>query len=439
MRSARPARPAAAIPANSLETIAELRRELAQARAERDEALAQQAATTEVLQVINSSPGDLVPVFEAMLAKVRRLSGAFQGALRTFDGEAFHLAAADGEPDQIARLRELGPIQLGDARSGGPFALIARGERVVHIADLRETEAYRNDPVARERIDARGSRTWLTVALRKEETLLGVINVTRREVRPFSEREIALVRNFAAQAVIAMENARLITETREALEQQTATAEVLGIINSSPGDLTPVFDAILEKALSLCSADFGCMWLRDGDVIRAGAIRGAGEEFTNFLLRERVPVDSEMAVARAVRERFVIHQDDIRNGEYYRRGYPLAVFSADKAGIRSILMVPLSKEETGLGLLTIYRREIKPFTEKEIALVENFAAQAVIAMENARLITETREALEQQTATAEVLGVINSSPGDLAPVFDAMLEKAMHLCGATFGYMTDEI
>src|SRR5262249_39726690 len=161
--------------------------------------------------------------------------------------------------------------------------------------------------------------------------------------------------------VIAMENARLITETREALEQQTATAEVLQVINSSPGELTPVFDVMLDKALQLCLADYGVLWIRDGDVIRAGAIHGASEEFVDFLLRERVPVDADMAVARSVRERSVFHARDVKESEPYRRGVPLAVFSADRAGIRSILMVPLSKEDEGLGLLAIYRREVRPF------------------------------------------------------------------------------
>ena len=222
-------------------------------------------------------------------------------------------------------------------------------------------------------------------------------------------------------------------ERDEALARETAMAEVLQVINFSPGDLARVFDTMLDKALQLCSADYGVSWIRDRDVIRAGAIRGAAEEFTDFLLQERVPVNADMLVARAVRERSVIHLRDAKDSEPYRRGVPLAVFSADRAGIRTILMVPLWRKDEGLGLLTIYRREVRLFSEKEIALVQSFAAQAVIAMENARLITETREALEQQTATAEVLGVINSSPGDLAPVFDAMLDKALELCGAAFG------
>src|SRR5262249_43185615 len=152
---------------------------------------------------------------------------------------------------------------------------------------------------------------------------------------------------------------------------QTATAEVLGVINSSPGDLAPVFDAMLDKALRLCSAAFGVMWIRDGDVIRAGAIRGATEEFMDFLMRERVPVDSEMLLARAVRERTIIHVADVTTSEVYHRGVPLAVACADQAGIRTILMVPMSKEGEGLGLFTIYRQEVRPFPDKEVALVEN--------------------------------------------------------------------
>jgi GAF domain-containing protein/HAMP domain-containing protein/anti-sigma regulatory factor (Ser/Thr protein kinase) len=413
-------------------SYAELENKVEERTAELKEALDQQTATAEVLGVINSSPGDLAPVFDAMLEKATKLCEAAHGQLATFEGERYQTVAARGEPAFINFVLNRGPVLPG------PGTIIARiydGETTVHIDDIAADEAYRPSELVRKANELGGCRTMLGIALRKDERALGSIIVYRREVRPFTAKQIALLQNFAAQAVIAMENARLLTETREALEQQTATAEVLQVINSSPGDLAPVFDAMLDRALQLCSADYGVLWIRDGDVIRAGAIRGATEEFAEFLLQERVPFDADMLVARAVRERSVIHLRDAKDSEPYRRGVPLAVFSADRAGIRTILMVPLSKEDEGLGLLTIYRREVRLFSEKEIALVQNFAAQAVIAMENARLITETREALEQQTATAEVLGVINSSPGDLAPVFDAMLEKAMRLCEAAFGQL----
>jgi len=245
---------------------AELRRSLDEALRERDEALEQQTATAEVLGVINSSPGDLAPVFNAMLEKAMRLCDAAFGLLRTFDGEAFHAAALRGVPkvfeDSLRVPRRPGP--------GLPLYRLIQGESVVHVADVTDEDRYRSgDPIRVAFADLGGARTAVWVALRRNEDLLGALTIYRKEVRPFTEKQIALLENFAAQAVIAMENARLITETHEALNRQTATAEVLGVINTSPGDLTPVFDAILDKGLHLCEAAFGVLWTFDGDFFHA--------------------------------------------------------------------------------------------------------------------------------------------------------------------------
>jgi GAF domain-containing protein len=395
---------------------------LAECTAEREEALAREAAASEVLEVINSSPGDLAPVFDAMLERAMRLCEAAFGVMVGYDGEQFPTIATRDLPPAAADFLQT-PLA-----AEASLAELVRGENVIHIPDARETEAYRlGVPGRRSLVDLGGARTALWVALRKEQALLGAFVIYRQEVRPFSDKQIALLQNFAAQAVIAMENARLITETREALEQQTATAEVLQVINSSPGELAPVFDAMLEKAIRVCNAEAGVLLTYDGEYFKPVAHRGVAE-----FPRDPIRSHPETGSGRLARGEDIVHILDSASGAPVeaRDAGRLALL---ELGCRTQLAAALRKEGKLLGSFTIFRREVRPFTDKQIALLENFAAQAVIAMENARLLTETREALEQQTATAEVLRVINSSPGDLAPVFDAILDKGLDLCEAAFG------
>jgi GAF domain-containing protein len=266
-------------------------------------------------------------------------------------------------------------------------------------------------------------------------------------VRPFSDKEIRLLQNFAAQAVIAMENARLLNELRqrtddlsESLEQQTATSEVLKVISSSRGELELVFQAMLENATHICEANFGVLHLYESGGFRIGATHNAPSAFAEAVAR-RDPIfhpTLQHPLARVAATKDVVHVSDLALDEAYKNRDAGVVRLVELAGARSLIAVPMLKDDVFVGDIVIYRQEVRPFTEKQIALVQNFAAQAVIAIENARLLNELRqrtddlsESLEQQTATSEVLKVISSSPGELQPVFRAMLENAVRICEAS--------
>jgi PAS domain S-box-containing protein len=363
------------------------------------EALEQQTATAEVLQVINANPGNLVPVFEAMLERAARVCDVEFGNLRTWDGERFHFAAAYGGPHQAEWARRRGPFV---PPAGSPLGRIANGERVVQIPDALAEPAYQTDPGLRALTDASGFRSGVAVALRTDTALLGAITVFRQEVRPISGKQVTLIENFAAQAVIAMENARLINETREALERQTATAEVLQVINTSPGDLAPVFDALLEKALRLCEAAFGSLATYDGAYFHAVATRGVAPGYAASLNRPLPPFPA--GTGRLVAGESVVHIADITATDDYRLGVDHVRTAADQGGMRTALFVALRKDDTLLGRITIFRQEVRPFTDKQITLLQNFAAQAVIAMENARLLNEVRQRQEELRITFENMG-----------------------------------
>jgi class 3 adenylate cyclase/putative methionine-R-sulfoxide reductase with GAF domain len=391
--------------------------ELRQRTTDLTEALEQQTATSNVLQVISSSPGNLEPVFATMLENAVRLCDAKFGTINRWDGEALHLVATYNVPHAFAEFRSHTPFRPGPEN---PISRMLMTRTVIHFRDLATEQGYiERNPTFVAAVEFGGVRTFLAVPMLKENELIGVVIVYRQEVRPFSDKQIEVARNFAAQAVIAIENARLLNELRqrtedlgqrttdltEALEQQTATSEVLQVISSSPGDLEPVFAAMLGSATRICEAKFGNLFLREEDAFRAVAWHGE-PMYVNTWRGPALTIKTDMAdlpLARVAATKQRVHVADLRQEAAYKAGHEQLAALVDKGGARTLLIVPMLKEQTLVGAITLYRQEVRPFSAKQIALVESFAAQAVIAIENARLLRELRERTEDVVKLNEQL------------------------------------
>jgi GAF domain-containing protein len=436
--------PKAARPSNSSEQTG-----LARLTRERDEALERETATSEILHLVSTSPGDLDSVFRAILERATGICEAKFGNMFLREGDSFRAVAVHGPASQWYHQEPLlDPMILRNT----PLGRLADSKETFHIPDLRRDESYvEKNPRIVALAESAGARAILGVPMLNDGALVGAIFIYRQETRLFSDKQVALVGNFAKQAVIAIENARLLNELRqrtadlsESLEQQTATSEVLHVISRSPGDLKPVFQTMLENATRICHAKFGVLQLYEGRAFRIGAIHNAPPAFAEAMARRETLMrpTPQHPFRRMVTTKEVVQIADLTDSPAYKeRDYGI-VQLVELASARTFLAVPMLKENEVVGVIAIYRQEVLTFTDKQIAVVVNFANQAVIAIENVRLLNELRErtddlseSLKQQTATADVLKVISRSTFDLQAVLDTLVESATRLCEADHAFL----
>ncbi|MGB6287919.1 MAG: GAF domain-containing protein, partial [Xanthobacteraceae bacterium] len=393
---------------------------IAQLTRERDEALEQQRAAAEVLKIISASRTELQPVLDVVVRSAARYCEADDVTIFELDGQNLRVAAHWGA---LPRLEASFRFPCTRGSVAGRTVL---DRKPVHVTDLQaEAEDFPEGSALARRL---GHRTIAGVPLLREGVAVGTLQIRRAEVNPFTDKQMALLGTFAAQAVIAIENARLLNELRqrtdelsqrtddlsEALEQQTATSEVLRVISSSPGELEPVFHTILENAVRLCGAKFGNLYLCEGDGLRAAAMHNAPPAYAEQRAGILHPSPNTTSY-RAIQTKQPAQIADITKLQAYAEGDPWLTSAVSLGGHRGALSVPMLREDELIGVITIFRQEPGAFADKQIELLTSFAKQAVIAIENTRLLNELRQSLEQQTATSEVLSVISSSPGELEP------------------------